>query len=122
MSIFQQKANALIQTFQSGLIPESDQQDLIQLVKKLPENNSQAWQEIDNWLKVESRLKILTAYEQKLQAIVVGGAAKNTTEQGPWRTEPKTPPNQPGENLKELLENVIQPISQPVETSVSEEE
>jgi hypothetical protein len=124
MPTFKQKqqVNALIQTFQSGLIPEPDKQDLIQLVKKLPDDDRQVCQEIDKWLKEESRVKILTAYEQKLQAIVVSNAAKKTTEQGPGGTKQKTPPNQPGESLKELLENGIEPISQPVEPSVPEEE
>jgi len=128
MSTFKQQVNALIQTFQSGLIPEPDKQDLIQLVKKLPNNDREVCQEIDNWLKEESRAEILTAYEEKLQAIVVSNAANNPIQQGPGKTKPKTPPNQPGESLKETLENVIQPVSQPaepiskpVEPSVSEE-
>ena len=124
MPTFKQKqqVNALIQTFQSGLIPEPDKQDLIQLVKKLPDDDRQVCQEIDKWLKEESRVKILTAYEQKLQAIVVGNAAKNPTEQGPGGTKSNTPINQPGESSKEQLENGIKPISQPDEPSVSEEE
>lgn len=118
MSVFQSNINALIQTFQSGLIPEPDQQDLIQLLNNLPEKDEQICEEIENWLNVETRAKILTVYEEKLTAIL---AAEETQELGPGRTAAKTSPNQPGESLKEQLKNAIQPISQPVEPSVSEE-
>lgn len=119
MSVPEQNIRAFIDVFQSGLIPEPHQQDLNRLVNNLPDKDELICQEIDNWLKVETRAGILTAYEERLRAII---DAENFIELGPGRTEPNTTPNQPGESLKEQLNNAIQPISKPFQPSVSEDE
>ena len=58
MSVYRQNIQAFIQVCQAGLIPESDKQDLSQLVVNLPENNAQICEEIEKWLRVETRSKV----------------------------------------------------------------
>ncbi|MDY6803789.1 MAG: hypothetical protein SXA11_08290 [Cyanobacteriota bacterium] len=122
MSVYRENIEAFIQVYQSGLIPEPDQQDLRKLVVNLPENNAKICDEIENWLKVETRGRVLTAYEEKLKAIIAAEKENNEIVLGPGKIRPNTSPNEPDETLKEQLTNAIQPASTTSNQSSEEDE
>lgn len=122
MSVYRENIEAFIQVYQSGLIPEPDQQDLRKLVVNLPENNAKICDEIEKWLKVETRGRVLTAYEEKLKAIIAAEKENNEIVLGPGKIRPNTSPNEPDETLKEQLTNAIQPASTTSNQSSEEDE
>ena len=122
MSVYRQNIQAFIQVCQAGLIPESDKQDLSQLVVNLPENNAQICEEIEKWLRVETRSKVFKAYQDNLTAIIAAKKQNNEILLGPGKMKPNTSPNEPDETLKEQLNNAIQPASTNSNQSSEEEE
>lgn len=122
MSVYRENIEAFIQVYQAGLIPEPDKQDLNKLVLNLPENDEDACEEIEKWLTVKTRGRVLTAYEEKLKAIVAAEKQNNDIALGPGKIKPNTSPNEPDETLKEQLTNAIQPASSTSNQSSEEDE
>ncbi|MDZ8080189.1 MAG: hypothetical protein RMX35_14105 [Nostoc sp. DcaGUA01] len=109
MSVYKISIQAFIKEVldsQSELI-STDKDELEELSSKLPNDNDEISEILENWLKPKSRSKLLEKYKEYLKSYAAKFPIDGDKNIGIVNSQSQTPVNQPSEASKQLLDNAI---------------